>query len=60
MIDAHEGGNFAKALRAYQEAKGLESTGKLDEPTWRKLAEAFPGEAVRAYTVTAADVKGPR
>ena len=59
VIDAHEGANFAKALRAYQEAKGLESTGKLDEPTWRKLAEAFPGEAVRAYTVTAADVKGP-
>lgn len=33
VIDAHEGANFAKALRAYQEARGLESTGKLDEPT---------------------------
>lgn len=59
VIDAHKGANFAKALRAYQEANGLESTGKLDGSTWSKLAETSPEGAVRAYTITAADVKGP-
>ena len=29
-IDAHGGENFDKALRAYQQANGLESTGKLE------------------------------
>jgi lipoprotein-anchoring transpeptidase ErfK/SrfK len=59
VIDAHDGANFAKALRAYQEAKGLESTGKLDEPTWFKLAETFEGAAVRTYIIAAADIEGP-
>lgn len=59
LIDAHGGENFAKALRAFQEANGLENTGKLDEPTWIKLTEIFRGEAVRAYTVATADIEGP-
>ncbi|MBB3763889.1 L,D-transpeptidase family protein [Sphingomicrobium lutaoense] len=37
VIDGLEGKNLAKALRGYQEAKGLEVTGKLDTPTRQSL-----------------------
>jgi peptidoglycan hydrolase-like protein with peptidoglycan-binding domain len=39
-IDAREGGNFEKALGAFQQAHGLDVTGKLDQITWDQLVSA--------------------
>lgn len=59
VIDANDGENFEKALRAYQAAVGLDSTGIMDEPTWSDLAATSTEAIVRDYQVTPADVKGP-
>ncbi len=40
VIDGKEGESFKLALRSFQEARGLERTGKLDTPTRRALLEA--------------------
>ena len=34
------GENFDNALRAYQQANGLESTGSLNEQTWNAFANS--------------------
>lgn len=39
VIDGLEGKNFTKALRGYQEAKGLEVSGKLDTATRQSLLQ---------------------
>jgi peptidoglycan hydrolase-like protein with peptidoglycan-binding domain len=57
-IDAHGGENFDKALRAYQQANGLE-TGRLNEQTWNALANSSTEPTVRNYTIAASDVEGP-
>ncbi len=59
VVDAHGGENFQKALRAYQEANGLEASGKLDQATWDKLTAGSQEDVVATYTITEADVKGP-
>jgi lipoprotein-anchoring transpeptidase ErfK/SrfK len=59
VIDAHGGENFQKALRAYQQANGLQQTGKLDQATWDKLTTASDEDVVATYAITDADVKGP-
>jgi lipoprotein-anchoring transpeptidase ErfK/SrfK len=58
-IDAHGGENFDKALRAYQQANGLESTGSLNEQTWNALANSSTEPTIRNYTIAAGDVEGP-
>ena len=58
-IDARGGEIFDKALRAYQQANGLEPTGKLDEPTWNALANSSSEPTVRNYTTSGSDVEGP-
>lgn len=40
VIDGKEGESFKLALRSFQEARGLEKSGKLDTPTRRALLEA--------------------
>jgi lipoprotein-anchoring transpeptidase ErfK/SrfK len=57
-IDGRTGANFARALSAFQEARKLPATGKLDEATWAALnADTTP--AVVPYRITEADVAGP-
>ncbi|WP_372018797.1 L,D-transpeptidase family protein [Pseudoxanthomonas sp. 10H] len=57
-IDGLEGSNQARALRGFQEARGLPVTGKPDAATWEALdRDAAP--VLADYTVTAADVAGP-
>jgi lipoprotein-anchoring transpeptidase ErfK/SrfK len=57
-IDGVEGSNQRRAVRGYQQAKGIPVTGELDEATWRALdADAKP--AVVTYTLTAEDVGQP-
>jgi lipoprotein-anchoring transpeptidase ErfK/SrfK len=58
-IDARDGGNFAKALRAFQQAHELEPSGKLDEATWDQLVHTSDEPVLRDYTTMAADVAGP-
>src|SRR5262245_16426263 len=36
-IDGHDGENFRKALRAYQDRNELNPSGKLDQATWNAL-----------------------
>jgi len=58
-IDARGGENFDKALRAFQQAHGLDSTGKLDQTTWDDLIQTSNEPVLRSYTTTAADTAGP-
>jgi lipoprotein-anchoring transpeptidase ErfK/SrfK len=59
VIDVRGGENFAKALKAFQQANNLDATGKLDAATWTKLAETSAEEALTRYTIGERDVKGP-
>jgi peptidoglycan hydrolase-like protein with peptidoglycan-binding domain len=58
-IDARDGENFAKALRAFQQAHELEPTGKLGAATWDQLVHTSDEPVLRDYTTMAADVAGP-
>ena len=58
-IDAHGGENLDKALRAYQQANGLEATGSLNEQTWNALANSSTEPTIRNYTIAAGDIEGP-
>ncbi len=58
-IDAHDGENFQKALRAYQQANELDPTGKLDQPTWDSLTKSTDQPVTRDYTITTDDENGP-
>jgi lipoprotein-anchoring transpeptidase ErfK/SrfK len=57
-IDGRRGDNFANALRTFQQQNGLNATGELDAATWKKLTESTD-PALIAYTISAADTKGP-
>src|SRR5688500_11156964 len=60
-IDGRMGSNTEKAVRALQQATGLEASGGLDQPTWDEL-EARAGGDVTAlidYTISKDDIDGP-
>ena len=57
-IDGVGGSNTRKAISAFQIARGLEATGKLDEATLAALA-ADEAPILVSYTLTEADVAGP-
>jgi lipoprotein-anchoring transpeptidase ErfK/SrfK len=59
VIDGQEGGNLKSAIAAFQAAKGLPETGKLDEAVWRALTEADPGPVLVDHAITADEVAGP-
>lgn len=57
-IDGSHGGNSLKAVAAFQTARGLVSSGKVDRATWKALnADSEP--AVVSYTLTETDLSGP-
>lgn len=58
-IDAKAGENFSKALAAFQQAQGLQPTGKLDPDTWQRLAGNADVPALVDYEISDDDVKGP-
>ena len=58
-IDGLDGDNFRKALRAFQNARGLTATGHLDPETWNALTGADNGPALVTYRIEKDDVKGP-
>lgn len=59
-IDGKAGANFSRAVAAYQESRGLETSGRADEATLDRLRQDFRGRPpVISYTITEADVAGP-
>lgn len=57
-IDGIYSRNTHHAVAAFQLARGLPATGKLDGPTWALLRDGQP-EPLSTYTVTAQDMAGP-
>jgi lipoprotein-anchoring transpeptidase ErfK/SrfK len=57
-IDGSTGLNFQRALRGFQESRGLPATGTVDAATWKAL-DADTAPVLIAYKITAADVQGP-
>jgi lipoprotein-anchoring transpeptidase ErfK/SrfK len=57
-IDGAYGSNMAKAISGFQNAKGLQVTGGIDDATWNAL-NADTAEALKSYTIAAEDVAGP-
>jgi len=59
-LDGRWGRNSAITVWWYQRARGLETTGDVDEPTFRRLAsDAAYAPVVVSHPLTADDVKGP-
>ena len=57
-LDGEWGSKSRRALAGFQQARGLEPTGELDEATWAELdKDAAP--ALVDYTIEEADVAGP-
>lgn len=57
-IDAQYGEDLAIAIKGFQENHSLKPTGAIDAAMW-KLLDAHTAPLLTAYTITAADVKGP-
>lgn len=58
VIDGYDGSMTETALRAFQKARGLETTGTLDKATWDELSEGASGPFLTQYTITAEDMSG--
>ncbi|WP_240906205.1 L,D-transpeptidase family protein [Thermomonas sp. HDW16] len=57
-LDGAWGSKSRRALAGFQQSRGLEATGELDEATWAELdKDAVP--ALVDYTIEEADVAGP-
>jgi len=58
-IDGHAGLNLSRALKGFQQARGLPVTGKLDQATTGALAPYAKTPGTIEVTLTPADVAGP-
>ncbi|KQT44627.1 hypothetical protein ASG43_13410 [Aureimonas sp. Leaf454] len=57
VIDGLSGGNTEKAVRAFEEMRGLPVDGTVDEAVWTALS-SDAGPAVKLYELTGDDVEG--
>lgn len=59
VIDGHEGDNVSKAIRAFEEANGLEADGKPDTTLLQKLTADDSAPVLKRYTISKKDASGP-
>ncbi len=59
VIDGYGGGNTARAVKAYQRAKGMAPTGHVDAALLGALRGDGADSVVKRYTLTEADLAGP-
>ncbi len=59
VIDGRYGANFVKAIRTFQEVRGLEVNGILSREVWNELGGDKAAPVLGTYTITAEDVAGP-
>ena len=57
-IDGKAGPNLRRALEAFQLARGLSRSGRIDDETWKALT-GTSAPSLTKYTTTEADVSGP-
>jgi len=59
-IDGKAGANFGRAVAAYQQSRGLGTSGKVDDATIDRLRQDFRGQPPTiSYTIADADIAGP-
>jgi peptidoglycan hydrolase-like protein with peptidoglycan-binding domain len=59
VIDGNQGENTRKAIVAFREMKGLESTEQVDEQLWRMLTASDSEAVLVTYKITDKDIAGP-
>lgn len=59
VLDGKEGMSFTAALRGFQEAKGLQQTGRYDEATAKALLGSEPQPATWLVTIPEGFARGP-
>jgi lipoprotein-anchoring transpeptidase ErfK/SrfK len=59
VIDGHAGMSLGKALKGFQQSRGLDVTGLLDAPTIEALKAHAETPATIEVTLTTADLAGP-
>jgi len=58
-IDGRFGLNMRRMLTAFQHARGLRASGRIDTPTWEALHANANGPMLDRYTLVPADLQGP-